>query len=107
MLRGTREGESEWSFPGGLVDEGESLEDALRREVFEEAGYRIEVGAPFYAAKYSHPRGGENVVVCYSCEIVGGAPALGAEPDQRFLALEWVSPGEATPWARRIMEKAP
>lgn len=106
MIRGTREGEAEWSFPGGLVDRGEGLEEALRREVEEETGLRVRVGRPFHANKYRHPNGGENVVVFYRCEVAGGEPELGSEPDQRFLAMEWVSPGGATDWARAVMEKA-
>ena len=32
-----------WEMPGGHIEEGESLEDAIRREFFEEAGYGIDI----------------------------------------------------------------
>lgn len=34
-----------WEIPGGQVEEGESLTDALKREVKEETGIDIEVGS--------------------------------------------------------------
>jgi ADP-ribose pyrophosphatase YjhB (NUDIX family) len=36
-----------WSVPGGLVELGETAEDAIRREVHEELGIRIELGKVF------------------------------------------------------------
>lgn len=41
MLRSPDRG---WEIPGGQVEEGESLTDALKREVKEETGVDIEVG---------------------------------------------------------------
>ncbi|MBH41641.1 MAG: hypothetical protein CL685_02925 [Candidatus Magasanikbacteria bacterium] len=32
-----------WEFPGGAMDFGETLEDNLKREVFEEAGYVVDI----------------------------------------------------------------
>ena len=32
-----------WTFPGGAVELGESLEDAVRREVFEETSLHVDV----------------------------------------------------------------
>ncbi len=36
--------QGEWSLPGGLVELGESLADAVRREVLEECGIDVTVG---------------------------------------------------------------
>jgi 8-oxo-dGTP diphosphatase len=40
LVRGPRRG---WEYPGGQVEEGESIRDAVVREVKEETGIRIEV----------------------------------------------------------------
>jgi len=47
-----------WGLPGGFVEIGESVSDAARREVAEETGWKVEVGA--LIGVYSDP--GTNVV---------------------------------------------
>ncbi len=42
--RGREPSYGKWSIPGGLVELGESLHDAIRREVREEVGLDVEVG---------------------------------------------------------------
>ena len=37
------EGEAAWEFPGGKLEAGESAENAVRREIFEELGCHLQV----------------------------------------------------------------
>jgi mutator protein MutT len=43
IKRGNEPGAGQWTLPGGVVELGESLEEAVRREAFEECGIKIEV----------------------------------------------------------------
>jgi len=66
-----------WSLPGGLVETGELLEDAVRREILEETGLRVEP-VRFYdfferimrddqgRAEYHY------LLADYICKVVGG-----------------------------------
>jgi 8-oxo-dGTP diphosphatase len=39
LIRSERRG---WEFPGGIVEHGEAVLDALKREIFEESGIKVE-----------------------------------------------------------------
>lgn len=44
-----------WEFPGGKVEDGESREDALRREIREELNMEIEIEKYFMEVNYDYP----------------------------------------------------
>ncbi len=44
VRRGKEPSQGRWSFPGGAVELGESLQEAAQREAWEETGLRVQVG---------------------------------------------------------------
>ncbi len=73
-----------WAIPGGFVDPGESLAEAVRREALEETSLEIEVLELFhiYSVPWRDPRG-DTVSAVYYCRAqgspMGGDDAARAE----------------------------
>jgi len=66
-----------WEFPGGAVDFGERLADALRREIHEEYGIEIAVGELLDVADHILTAEGQHwVSPSYLCRIVSGTPSI-------------------------------
>lgn len=85
----------EWSLPGGMLDLGESLEDAARREVKEETGLDVELGPIIETFDRVHRDADGRVryhfvIVDYVCWPTGGEPVAGSDAE----AVAWVSADE-------------
>jgi 8-oxo-dGTP diphosphatase len=66
-----------WEFPGGSVELGERLADALRREIREEYGFEIEVGALLDVVDHLLPEEGQHwVSPTYLCRPLFGQPRI-------------------------------
>ncbi len=67
--RGYGDWEGWWEFPGGKVEEGETAEQALEREIAEELNASIEVGEHLCTAEYDYPAFHLSMK-CYVCTFV-------------------------------------
>ena len=90
---------SGWVFPGGQVEVGENVIDAVRREILEETGVTAEVGEVFCISSntQTHPgHSGVKVVptklmLDFICRAVGGTPRPSEEnPESRFVPRDKV-----------------
>lgn len=79
-----------WSLPGGRLEPGEDDAAALRREMREETGLDVEVGALVGTVERPGPAGRVYAIADYRCRVVGGTPVAGDDAS----AIGWFTPEE-------------
>lgn len=100
-----------WSLPGGAVETGELLRDAIAREVLEETALTVEVGelAEVFERLMPDADGGTEyhyVLLDYFCRVTGGTPKAGDDSAD----VAWVRVGDLgtlliTPGTREVIER--
>ncbi|MGJ7911104.1 (deoxy)nucleoside triphosphate pyrophosphohydrolase [Neobacillus sp. LXY-1] len=79
-----------WEFPGGKIEDGETPEQALEREIQEEFSCSIKVGSKVEDTVYEY----ENVIVrleTFKAELINGQPKA-----LEHAATKWVTRDEIT-----------
>jgi ADP-ribose pyrophosphatase YjhB (NUDIX family) len=99
LRRGFDPGRGLWTFPGGFVDLGETVEDAAHRETEEELGIPIELGS--LVGVYSRPD--ERVVLIVYRALPVGQPRTTPEaPEVRAFAPSEIPWEELAFWSTEL-----
>ncbi|HSX39380.1 MAG TPA: NUDIX domain-containing protein [Candidatus Saccharimonadales bacterium] len=81
-------GNNTWSFIGGHLEFGESIEQGVKREVFEEVGVKIKIKKIVGVTNDIFKKENKHYITIYvSAKIIKGTPKI-LEPD-RMIDLKW------------------
>ena len=85
--RGYGEFKDWWEFPGGKVKEGETPQEALKREIREELATEIEVSSYIDTIEYDYPTFHLSMD-CFACTVVSGKLELLEHENATWLSKE-------------------
>ena len=102
--RGYGEFKGGWEFPGGKIEEGETPEQALAREIQEELDTEIRVGDLIDTIEYDYPTFHLSMD-CFWAEVVSGNLELKEAEAAKWLTKEELDSVEWLPADITLIEK--
>ena len=102
--RGYGEFKDGWEFPGGKMEAGETPEEALRREIWEELETRIEVERLVETVEYDYPQF-HLTMHCFLCRVESGRLELKEHEAARWLEKEELDEVDWLPADLQIIDK--
>lgn len=102
--RGYGEFEGGWEFPGGKIEENETPENALEREIKEELDTEIEVGELLDTVEYDYPSFHLSMD-CFVCTIKSGDLVLKEHKNAKWLTADELESVDWLPADEGLVEK--
>lgn len=102
--RGYGEFKDGWEFPGGKMEQGESSQQALIREIKEELDTEIEVGDLIDTVEYDYPTF-HLTMHCFLCTIKSGVLVLKEHEAAKWLTKETLDSVDWLPADKGLIEK--
>ena len=113
VRRGSEPLKGEWSLPGGALEIGETLQQGVVREVFEETGMTvtpagvIEILDRIIKDEESGRVRYHYVLIDFVCRVTSGSPRVGSDADEvRWVDRAMLEEYRVAPVTVRVIEKA-
>jgi len=110
VKRGNEPNKGKWSIPGGLVNTGESLEDALKREIMEEVGFEIDVEDVACVSEEVFRENGDvkyhYIIIDFFANIVGGELRVGSDAvDAKWVKLNEIDSLDVVDFVKKLVNR--
>ena len=77
-----------WEFPGGKIEEGETQQETLTRELHEELEIDVKIGDFLYQVEHDYPDFHLSMAV-YDCELISSEMKMNVHK-----GIKWLAPSE-------------